>query len=343
MNTFEETTDPSMDLFSVSVIVVSFNEEHNIGPCLDSLLRQTYHARAYEIVVVDGGSWDQTATIVENYAQNHPQIRLVVEPRKGTAIGRNAGIHAARFPHIAFIDADCEAAPHWLERLTQHFITESRKDPAVVAVGGGNVPPSGCDPFMEAVGVAADSFAGSFNSSQGRRFQTTRPVVSLATLNVLYEKQPLLDVGGFDVSLGSEAEDAEMNYRLYMLGRQFMFIPDLPVLHKFRPTPAIWGRNMLRYGRGRARLLKRYPAMWDYTFALPPAFLLSMTLLLLAPVYPIFWLSLAYFPSILILSLKLCLKQNRLPLIGHVLVVFIVQHFAYAWGETMGLLNPRVQ
>ncbi|MBF0195289.1 MAG: glycosyltransferase [Magnetococcales bacterium] len=330
-------------MINISVIVVCFNEEDNIWACLESLTLQSYLIDNFEIIVVDGGSKDQTQTIIADFVKEYSHIKMVVEPRAGTAIGRNAGVAAAQHPFVAFIDADCEAPPDWLERLAYNFVEYSKSDPHLVAVGGGNIPPPDSGPFVQAVGVAMDSFAGSFNSAQGRQFAEVKYVSSLATLNVIYNKQAINDVGGFDISLGSEAEDAELNFRLFYQGKRFIFIPDLHVLHKFRPTPTVWFKNMLRYGRGRARLLKRHKNMWSISYALPLIFLAVFCSLALIFFHPVFALPILYFPFILIYGTILALKKNRAGLSFHVALVFIVQHFAYAIGEASGLLNPQVK
>jgi succinoglycan biosynthesis protein ExoA len=330
-------------MIDISVVVVCFNEEDNIWACLESLTLQCYPTTNCEIIVVDGGSKDQTQTLIADFVKEYKHIKMVVEPRKGTAIGRNAGVDAAQHDFVAFIDADCEAPPDWLERLAENFEEHSKSDPQLVAVGGGNIPPPDSGLFVQAVGVAMDSFAGSFNSAQGRQFAEVKYVASLATLNVIYKKQAIVDVGGFDVSLGSEAEDAELNFRLFNQNKRFIFIPDLHVLHKFRPTPAVWYKNMVRYGRGRARLLKRYKNMWSISYILPLMFLAAFCSLALISFHPIFALPLLYFPFILIYATILSIKKNLARLSLHVALVFIVQHFAYAIGEVSGLLNPQVK
>ncbi|MBF0140515.1 MAG: glycosyltransferase [Magnetococcales bacterium] len=321
-------------MIDVSVVVICYNEEKNIATCLDALLRQTYPVFRHEIIVVDGGSTDQTAAITRSYTAAHSHVRLTSEPRIGTSFARNAGVAAARHPYIAFIDADCIAAPDWLERLVNHFTHHRDQDPSVVAVGGGNLPPPDSPPFVLAVGLTLDSYVGSFRSTQGRRFATTRYVNSLANLNVMYEKVAITEVGGYDVSLGNVGEDADLNYRLSQRGWRFVWIADLPVLHRFRSTPLHWYRNMVRYGRGRARLLIRHPELWSPTYGLPPLFLVGMASLLLIPWHPIFWIPGLYFPAMLMITLRICLRAGRTNLIGHVFLVLMVQHTGYALGET---------
>ncbi|MBF0137518.1 MAG: glycosyltransferase [Magnetococcales bacterium] len=328
-------------MIEISIVVICFNEVNNIRRCLESLLAQNYPVACCEIVVVDGGSRDGTPEVVAELAQRHDHVRLVTELRKGAAVARNTGMETARFPCVAFIDADCEAVPDWLLRLATYFQQYRARDAAVVAVGGGNIPPPDAADFVQAISIAMDTFVGSFNSAQGRLFQEPRDVPSLATLNVLYDKRALVAIGGFDVTLGSDAEDADINHRLGRAGHRMIYVPNLSVYHKLRATPLRWSRNMFRYGRGRARLLKRHPEMWRVAYLLPLLFLGGMSTLLLAPLFPVFWLVALYFPVLFILSGVLCRRHRRFDLWVHVFVVFLVQHFGYALGEVAGLLNPE--
>ena len=327
----------------ISIIITCFNEKENILDCLESLAGQDYNGGGIEIVVADGGSSDGTQQLVKSYSQKHPAVRLVVEHKKGTAAGRNTGINAAKFKHIAFIDADCEAPQGWLALLAENFLKSKKNDSRLIAVGGTNIPPGKSGLFIKSIGVALDSYIGSFGSVQGRQFKQPRYVTGLSNLNVLYEKQHLVEIGGYDESLASEAEDADMNFRLLSAGHRFLFIPDSYVWHKMRPTAKSWFKNMFRYGKGRARLLKRYPAMWHISFALPLIFILSFLWLLLSPLSNIFLLPLLYFPALLVLSAAQCLKKKSPALLLHVMGVYMIQHFGYAAGELYGLLHPGIQ
>lgn len=330
-------------MLSVSVVVTCLNEERTIGPCLESLLAQDYPAHALEIVVVDGGSRDSTRDVVARLAPPDGRIRLVVEPRKGTAAGRNAGIREALFDHVAFIDADCTAPAGWLRTLAEGLATARAGDPSVAGAGGRNLPPQGADDFVAAIGIALDSYPGSFGSVQGRQFAAPRLVESLATCNAIYEKRALDEAGGFDETLMSDAEDADLNHRLVLAGRRLLYLPDSLVWHAMRATPRGWLRNMFRYGRGRARLLKRHPAMRRPAYALPPLFLLAMAVVPLAPVWPPLALPLLYLPAVLALSVRLSRLKGRPELWAEVARVFLIQHFGYAAGEVYGLLSPRVR
>lgn len=328
---------------NVSVIVTCYNEEKNIRECLNTLVRQTYPEDKYEIIVADGGSNDRTQSIVKEFLRTNSNVNLVIEPKKGAAAGRNAGVKAAQYDYVAFIDGDCEAPQNWLKTLVEQYLNIQLKDERVIAVGGTNLPPEDSSSFLQAIGVALDSYIGSFGSVQGRQFKKPMNVCSLSNLNVLYNKQKIIEIGYYDESLISEAEDADINFRLFSAGYRFLFIPYSFVWHKMRPTPKTWLKNMFRYGKGRARLLKRYPQMWAVSFVLPLLFIAAIPSLFLIPFSMVFSLSAIYFPVLLCFSLFICIKKNHPELVLHVMLVYLIQHFGYAAGEVYGLLHTKVK
>ena len=110
----------------ISVIIPTFNEEENIAQCLVSLRHQTVPRSEYEIIVVDGGSKDQTREIAKKYAD---KVFIQKSPRVGGA--RNDGMAAASGEIVATTDADCILPPRWIENIKKGF-----DDPAVVQLYG---------------------------------------------------------------------------------------------------------------------------------------------------------------------------------------------------------------
>jgi glycosyltransferase involved in cell wall biosynthesis len=88
----------------VSVVVPAFNASAYIERTLSSALRQTY--TALEIIVVNDGSTDHTAKLIEQMAMSDSRIRLLSTSNRGVAAARNTGIEASSGQFVAFLDAD---------------------------------------------------------------------------------------------------------------------------------------------------------------------------------------------------------------------------------------------
>ena len=115
----------------VSVVVPAFNVERWVGACLRSLLAQT--CGDLEILVVDDGSTDRTAAIVETYAARDPRIRLLSQDNAGGAAARNRGLDEARGAFVALQDADDFSHPLRLERQ----VDKLRRNPSLAVMGTG--------------------------------------------------------------------------------------------------------------------------------------------------------------------------------------------------------------
>ncbi len=85
----------------VSVIIPTYNRTEFLKNAIDSVLAQTY--AHYELIIVDDGSEDNTAELVSSYGRNLSYIR---QQNRGPAAARNAGIEAARYDLLAFLDSD---------------------------------------------------------------------------------------------------------------------------------------------------------------------------------------------------------------------------------------------
>lgn len=98
----------------VSVIVPAYNAEATIGAAITGVLTQTYPS--VELVIVDDGSTDRTASICESYG---PAVRLFRQENAGTAEARNRAVTEARGEFIALCDADDVLLPPYLDAAMQ--------------------------------------------------------------------------------------------------------------------------------------------------------------------------------------------------------------------------------
>ncbi|MCL2332290.1 MAG: glycosyltransferase [Actinomycetia bacterium] len=98
-----------------SLVVPLFNKEQTIRSCLESIQAQTISS--LEILVIDDGSTDNSAAIVEEFARDDTRVVLIREPNGGPASARNIGLETAIGTYVCFLDADDRLAPGFLEVL----------------------------------------------------------------------------------------------------------------------------------------------------------------------------------------------------------------------------------
>ena len=97
----------------ISVIIPLYNKEGSIAQALDSVMAQ--ECQDFEVIVVDDGSTDGGAAVVENYGD--PRIRLVRQENAGVSAARNRGIEEAKGEYVAFLDADDVWMPGFLSEI----------------------------------------------------------------------------------------------------------------------------------------------------------------------------------------------------------------------------------
>jgi len=101
----------------VSIIIPAFNEEEYITSCLESILKQEYRGKM-EVIVVNDGSNDRTAEIVEKY----PAKLINLENNGGKANALNIGINQSKGDIIVFTDADSELAINSVSLLVNELV-----------------------------------------------------------------------------------------------------------------------------------------------------------------------------------------------------------------------------
>lgn len=107
----------------ISVIIPAYNAEKYIVQCIENLLYQTY--KNLEIIIVDDGSTDNTAQIVQQY----PDVKYIYQPNSGVSVSRNTGIKAATGEYIHFMDADDLINSEFYEKMIREAI-ETNSDMA---------------------------------------------------------------------------------------------------------------------------------------------------------------------------------------------------------------------
>lgn len=105
---------------AVSVIIPVYNTERYLPQCLESVLGQSF--QDFEVIIVNDGSTDRSAQIIQEFAQKDTRISIIEQLNKGLSESRNAGINKAKGKWITFIDSDDMVGPSFLQALIQAAI-----------------------------------------------------------------------------------------------------------------------------------------------------------------------------------------------------------------------------
>lgn len=200
----------------ISVITPTYNNREVLRETIRALRDQTLAAHLYEIIVVDDGSTDGTAEMVEALRdQSGAAIRYVTQGNQGRSAARNLGVRTARGRIVVFLDSDLWATPGLLAAHHGHYPPGSARR----GVQGRTVthPESRVTPFMQVKEMTPDLTM--------RRRHDLSPF-HVTTRNCSMLRQDVLDAGGFDETFsGYGWEDIELAIRMHARGVRFEYEP----------------------------------------------------------------------------------------------------------------------
>lgn len=218
----------------VSFVVIAYNEENNIASTLDAIVHLDDLGK-YEIIVVNDGSADATARVVQNKTLENSNIKLIdLRENCGRGHARNVGVCAARGEFIATIDADIVVPNDWLTRTRRALDN-------LDAVAGIAVPDGDVQYLYRRFGLSP-RVVGATNRVTGN--------------NGLY-RRAVFDIVEFDASL-REGEDSALNHAMKRQGLSFATIPNLLVRHQENKNFATSLKWLFAVGKGATRQLVTY-------------------------------------------------------------------------------------
>lgn len=222
-----------------SVIVAAHNGAATLQTCLTSLKKLNHPD--YEVIVVDDGSTDTTASIAEAAG-----AKLVRGEHRGLGAARNAGVAAASGEVVAFIDADAQADPDWLYHLVETMLRSGAE-----AAGGLNFPP----PPQSAVAAAIAAAPGAPREVASR----DDTLAQLCGCSMAIAKSALKTIGGFDPLFTYAGDDVDLSWRLRRTGATLAYASGATVIHERRRTLRGYLAQQYGYGVGEGLLYRKYP------------------------------------------------------------------------------------
>ncbi|HVZ10876.1 MAG TPA: glycosyltransferase [Candidatus Paceibacterota bacterium] len=218
----------------VSFIIIAYNEEPNIGRCLDSIKNQK-GLKNYEIIVVDDASKDGTSQVVENFSLRDQNVKLIrFSKNKGRGAARAAGVKAAGGDYFVFVDGDTILPSHWLKTCFENIKSYD-------AVGGIAIPDGDVN-YVYRLFNLAPKIANHTTTVTGN--------------NGLY-KRKIFESLNFDSQL-KDGEDVAFNHVLESNNFKTYSIPGLTVIHRESKSFFQSLRWLYESGIGATRQFKQF-------------------------------------------------------------------------------------
>lgn len=237
----------------IAVVAPTFRRPDRLRRLVAALEQQDLGRDAWEAIVVDDASGDDTASVLDELAATSAGLVRAVhlERNGGPARARNEGARRTTAPVVAFVDDDCVPEPGWLRALLEAFDRNPRLG---VAQGLTRRP--------------ADADLGPWTMYR----EITWESPWFEGCNIAYRRDVLLATGGFDEQLRWYGEDTAAGWKVVETGAERDFEPTAVVVHDLEER-GLWWR--IRHGWLEANLVElasRHPGLRRSAFWRPWAF-----------------------------------------------------------------------
>jgi len=252
----------------ISVVIPVHNEAAHLGALFEDLLHQDYPTDRYEILVADGNSTDRTREIVERYARESvPRVLWLPNPRQLSSAGRNVGVEASRGELILFIDGHCRIPSPTLFLDTARIMQATGADclcrPQPLTAAGNTW-------FQDVVAHARATLIGHGRDSTIYAINQ-EGFVDPTSAGAAYRRSVFDRVGMYDERFDA-CEDVDFNYRVFKAGLRSYLSSRCAI--SYQPRSSLRGlfKQLVRYGRGRVRFVRKHPDALTISQLAPAAF-----------------------------------------------------------------------
>ena len=109
----------------ISIIVPTYNKSAHLARLLPSIIEQDFESKDFEIIIVDDGSTDSTASVAEQFGDSFANYQYIYQHNQGIGAARNTGLKHARGELISFVADDYVLDPTYLSKMSSAFVDES--------------------------------------------------------------------------------------------------------------------------------------------------------------------------------------------------------------------------
>jgi cellulose synthase/poly-beta-1,6-N-acetylglucosamine synthase-like glycosyltransferase len=241
------------DFPKVSILIPAHNEEKVIENTLDSILAFDYPREKIEVIVINDGSQDRTASIVGDIARRDPRVKLhnvlVAEGGRGKSRALNIGMRQATAEYIAVYDADNTPEPNALRYLMAQLLLH----PELGAVLGKFRTVNRMKNILTRfINIETLSFQSILQAGRWKLFR----VATLPGTNFIVRRNLLEQLGGWDEQ--AITEDSELSIRIYMEGFRIKYVPYARTNEQEPEKWKVWVGQRTRWVRGNNYVISKF-------------------------------------------------------------------------------------
>jgi glycosyltransferase involved in cell wall biosynthesis len=320
-------------MIKASVIIPVRNEEKHIRKCLESVLENDYPKDAYEVVIIDGCSSDDTVRIIEDLGWRDLRYRVLSNEKRIVPVSMNMGIQEALGAYIIRMDAHTVYEADYIRKCVEYL------DAGIAHNVGGPMRPVSDTLVGTAISLATCSKFGVGNSSF--HFENYKGYADSVYLGA-YKKEVFDEIGLFDEDLIRNQDD-ELNFRLVRGGFKIYLTPEIRSSYYPRSSLLSLWKQYYQYGFWKVRVIQKHWRIASWRHLVPPIFSLAlMSLVGGSLVWPSFLsllvpLTVLYLGGCVIAIIALKGKSVRVNFL--LPIVFLILHVSYGTGFLHGLLS----
>ncbi len=325
--------------YDVAIIIPTLNEEYYMEECVFSVKGQSCPFNKMDVMVIDGGSTDNTRTIVDEMSKKWPNLRLIDNPKKIQSAAFNIGVKCTDAPVVIRLDAHATYNTRYVELCRQHLLAHHEY---------GNVGGI-CQtlPMHHTLVAEANAILNKSNFGiGGTKFRVGAKASCVDTVPFGAFRRELIEkIGGMREDM-PRAEDNEYNSRIYKNGYKVFLDPEIVSTYYARGTFMGSIRQMYNNGDSIGHLFYVDRSAIGLRHFVPFVFVLGIICGIISGfVYTPFWYLLCvgiglYFVLNIIATFSECKKYGWkyfciLP------ILFFSVHIAYGLGTIIGVLKHR--
>ena len=241
------------DFPSCTIMIPAHNEAKVIGKTVEAMLNLEYPKDKLTIMVINDGSMDETAAIVQEFASRSPQVVLFTIPPgeggKGKSRALNIGLKHVRSEIIAIYDADNTPDPKALHYLVAQLV--SHKELGAV-IGKFRTVNKNATLLTRFINIETLSFQSIL---QAGRWQMHN-IATLPGTNFVIWTDLVHSLDGWDEE--ALTEDSELSIRIYEKGYKIKFIPYAVTYEQEPQEWKVWLKQRMRWVRGNNYVISKF-------------------------------------------------------------------------------------